>query len=156
MGLDMMLSVKKGVPGWAHRGPEAVLQLQKVCEAVGIQACTECPWATVEIDIAYWRKANQIHGWFIRECAAGDGNVTTIEISRQDLTRLRDLCRSGLEAKSEHWAMEHLPPMEGFFFGTYDIDEWYWLNVEKTVALLTAALNLPDNGDHTFHYRASW
>ena len=51
-----------------------------------------------------------------------------------------------------------LPPTGGFFFGTYDIDEWYIRDMQHTVkALNHILLTIPaDNWDWSFIYKASW
>jgi len=40
-------------------------------------------------EIGYWRKANAIHGWFVRNCADGVDECQPIAVSRDDLTALR-------------------------------------------------------------------
>jgi hypothetical protein len=46
--------------------------------------------------VGYWRKANAIHGWIVRECAGGVDECQRIYISREKLTELRDLCVNAL------------------------------------------------------------
>jgi hypothetical protein len=51
-----------------------------------------------------------------------------------------------------------LPPTSGFFFGTYEIDEWYMEDLKYTIQMLDHVLStVPDSGwDWEFVYRASW
>jgi hypothetical protein len=52
--------------------------------------------------------------------------------------------------------MELLPPQEGFFFGSYDIDKYYIEHLEYTVKTLKELLE-ETKGIHTdFEYYASW
>jgi hypothetical protein len=37
-----------------------------------------------------------------------------------------------------------LPPSAGFFFGSYDIDEWYWAGIKNTIKQLSKLTELPD------------
>lgn len=47
--------------------------------------------------VGYWRKANAIHGWFIRNCADGDGERTKMEVEREQLQELLDTCKKVLK-----------------------------------------------------------
>lgn len=42
--------------------------------------------------IGYWRKANAIHLWFVKNCADGRDECQDIEVTIDQLTELRDLC----------------------------------------------------------------
>jgi hypothetical protein len=49
--------------------------------------------------VAYWRKANAIHKWFVEECQGGvDECQMSDPISREKLTELRDLAQAVLGA----------------------------------------------------------
>jgi hypothetical protein len=74
-------------------------------------------------------------------------------VSRTDLTALLETCTRVLAEPEK--AAELLPPQSGFFFGSTDIDEYfYWKNVRDTVALLESLLAEDATGD--FYYRSSW
>ena len=47
-----------------------------------------------------------------------------------------------------------LPPQEGFFFGSTDIDEWYWDGLKQTVNQLEKVLSFKEAVD--FEYQSSW
>ena len=47
-------------------------------------------------EIAYWRKANAIHGWIISNSGAVD-DCTPIHISKNTLIQLRDDCKKVVE-----------------------------------------------------------
>jgi len=105
-------------------------------------------------EVAYWRKANAIHNWFITNFATVD-DCTPISLEKQDLYVLRELCIKVLDVHTVDYAQEMLPPTEGFFFGGTEVDEWYWQNLEETVELLNKAL-AESVDDAMFEYQASW
>ena len=104
--------------------------------------------------VAYWRKANAIHNWFITNAEVED-NGTPIHVSRSKLIELRDTCTKVLEIQTEDAAQELLPPVGGFFFGTTEIDDWYWYDVKKTEEALTVIIN-QSTEDQMYEYYASW
>ena len=105
-------------------------------------------------EVAYWRKANAIHGWIINYTNSVD-DCTPISLTKQDLYALRETCLAVLNARTEETALDLLPPREGFFFGSNGIDEWYWDNVQDTDNKLNEALEHSVD-DAMFEYQASW
>lgn len=105
------------------------------------------------VEVAYWRKANQIHAYFVDNFQGGVDECQLSEpISKEALAGLVEKCRRIL--LDSRLAAELLPPREGFFFGTYEVDEWYMRDLEDTVKQLTPLLTTPDI-DH-FIYQSSW
>jgi hypothetical protein len=47
---------------------------------------------TVVTEVAYWRKANAIHKWFVDNVQDGEDNCQESDIDIDTLKRLRDLC----------------------------------------------------------------
>ena len=105
-------------------------------------------------EVAYWRKANAIHGWIIKHAGAVD-DCTPISLTKQDIIQLRNVCTEVLTAHTEEVALDLLPPTEGFFFGGTGIDDWYWDSIEETIVLLNTALD-ESVDDAMFEYQASW
>jgi hypothetical protein len=105
-------------------------------------------------EVAYWRKANAIHNWFVTNFATVD-DCTPISLEKQDLYNLRELCMKVLDAHTEEVALDLLPPASGFFFGSDAVDDWYWNNIEETIVLLNTALEQSVD-DAMFEYQASW
>ena len=105
-------------------------------------------------EVAYWRKANAIHGWIIKYTNAID-DCTPISLTKQDLYNLREACIKVSDEGTTETAMELLPPTEGFFFGSTGIDEWYWDNIQDTINKLNEALDHSVD-DAMFEYQASW
>jgi hypothetical protein len=105
-------------------------------------------------EVAYWRKANAIHNWFITNHSDID-DCKPIELNKQDLYDLRELCIKVLDVHTTDYAEEMLPPASGFFFGSTEIDEWYWQNIKETIDLLNKAIDCSTD-DAMFEYQASW
>ena len=105
--------------------------------------------------VAYWRKDNAIHGWFVENYANGVDDCKPIEVDRIGLITLRDICLRISEANNTELAMELLPPVSGFFFGSNQIDDWYLDGVIETAKKLTGIIN-ETSEDQMFEYQASW
>lgn len=77
----------------------------------------ENPNVTKPIEIAYWRKHPNLHGWFERlyreRGGEGDFNGDELELTWEDLERLE-----------EDIKQSHLPTTSGFFFGDPS-DDYY-------------------------------
>ena len=105
-------------------------------------------------EVAYWRKANAIHGWFVSNYGSAD-DCTPISVPKQGLIELRDTCLKVLELNTANAAEEFLPPTAGFFFGSAGVDDWYWQDIKETAEKLTEIINQSVE-DATFEYQASW
>lgn len=129
-----------------------------LCETAPADLTKYGDFTGIQIDypVAYWRKANAIHGWFVKECAGGVDECQPIYVSRESLVTLRDLANQA--AHQPAMAGNILPPTGGFFFGSYEIDEWYIQDMKYTVTALNHVLaTIPaDDWDWSFIYQASW
>jgi len=105
-------------------------------------------------EVAYWRKANAIHGWIIGTTKSVD-DCTPIHLTKMDIVQLRDDCQKVLDEGTQDMAWELLPPTSGFFFGSTEIDEWYWDDIKSTLEKLNTIINETDD-DARFEYQASW
>lgn len=108
------------------------------------------PVKKVRAEVAYWRKANQIHSWFVQHVQNGVDDCGDYYVDRKQLKALRALCKKALNSKDASL----LEPAEGFFFGSTNIDDWYWDNLKETVKQLNKALKLPE--DISLYYHSSW
>ena len=167
MGLDMYLNVRKYVSkldysDWdrnTDEWPPPTSQMFRSLEAdapTGLTKYSDFGGIEVSYPVAYWRKANAIHGWFVNECAGGVDECQPIYVPREKLVELRDLCKSAVSEPA--MAGDILPPTPGFFFGTYEIDEWYMEDLNKTIEMLDHILSLipEEEFDWSFIYQASW
>jgi len=106
---------------------------------------------TIDFPMGYWRKCNQVHQWFVDNCGDGEDECQTMFVSRDRLEELRDLCKQVLANHS--LAEDLLPPQSGFFFGSTEIDEYYFKDLEYTVKVIDRCL--ASKFDY-FEYQASW
>lgn len=66
-----------------------------------------------------------------------------------------DNVQDGKFIKDPTVARELLPPQEGFFFGSYDYDEWYLEDIKRTAEELTKVLD-EGEGEGSYYYSSSW
>ena len=107
----------------------------------------------------YWRKANQIHKFFIDKCADGVDDCRDVYVEDRFLKDLRDICTELLKLKGKKFvqkAQELLPTTDGFFFGGTEYNKWYRRDLRQTIKIING-LNL-DSYDYNvdYIYRASW
>jgi len=159
MGLDQYLTASEYISRWDWEN-DVRLENPIFSQLVG-QFDVKLPdghaGITIDFPMGYWRKANQIHNWFVLEAGDGEDNCQEMYVSREQLQELADLCLQVLAVRytpqGESVAKELLPPSSGFFFGSYDIDEYYYDDLEKTVEIIEHCLK--SKFDY-FEYQASW
>ena len=152
MGLDMYLKTNS----------------KKVCKAANKASGSE-EWQIPHGTAIYWRKANQIHRWFVENVQYGEDDCGTYGVEVEKLIELRDTCRKVLDAselvdgkvfagieysqegkrtlyddgrviEDPSVAEELLPTESGFFFGSTNYDEWYYDDLERTVKGIDAIM----------------
>lgn len=154
MGLDMYLYKREYVSGWNYRKDADTSLYDTIIEKLGVSKCDASPHANVEVCIAYWRKANAVHAWFVN-LAGGVDECQPIYVTRDHLVELRDLCASVI--KQPAMAGDVMPTQGGFFFGSLDYDEWYMDDMKNTVDQLDKILaDNPEDSWASFIYQASW
>jgi hypothetical protein len=82
----------------------------------------------------------------------GKDECQEVWVDRVGLEKLRDTCAQALEKRDPSL----LPPQSGFFFGSTDVDEWYWEDVERTRDLLDRILADERLKNWEFYYQSSW
>ena len=106
---------------------------------------------TVGTEIGYWRKANQIHNWFVENCQGGVDDCREHSVYHEDLQKLKELCEAVLKHPNE--AEDLLPTQCGFFFGSTEYDEYYFEDLRATIEIIVWALS--QDFDY-FVYHSSW
>ena len=161
MGLDMYLEARRYVQKQTYDQsynsnpvPEYAL-IANLAFPADADKFNDFAGLEVNLTVGYWRKANAIHNWFIQNCANGVDDCRDVLVEATHLTNLLTIVSDLLTTRDEAKAMELLPPTPGFFFGSYDIDEWYWGSLEYTKEILEHVLTLDDKST-SFYYRASW
>lgn len=78
------------------------------------------------------------------------------ELDIDKLRQLRELCRQ-VQCDPDK-ATKVLPPTQGFFFGSYDVDDGYLQDLADTIAAIDRVERFYQNGEDTvtLFYRASW
>lgn len=101
MGLDMYLYAEKCVEQYDYDfknnkrtdNPE----FDRANELVKGMPTAEFGDIVITKTIGYWRKANAVHGWIVRNCAQGVDECQRIDMDREDLVALRQACLIGLQ-----------------------------------------------------------
>lgn len=168
MGLDMYLYAEKYISGASYsnkNGQYVVKPLPEYAQLAKFfpeQAddTAEYKSASIRIKIGDWRKVNQVHGWFVNECANGEDDCKDVWVAPDKLRGLRATIEFLLENKDSEDILDkiedNLPLSEGFFFGSREIDDWYWIGLENTLPILNKAITLAEDEDCEIYYRASW
>ena len=156
MGLDMYLSAQ--INSYRSYGSEPDAEraaMEKAASELGLPASANIDFIKIEREVAYWRKANQIHRWFVENVQEGNDDCGNYYVERDQLVQLRDLCDSLLANRDNKEALEKLPPRSGFFFGGTEVDEYYWSDLESTVEQINRALaDVSEKAE--FYYHSSW
>lgn len=145
MGLDMYLRGKQYL--WSDTPIRT--EINKLMK--GITNGLEIKEITVEA--GYWRKANQVHKWFVDNVQEGEDDCGEYYVSREKMQELLDAVNTVL--KDTALASEILPVQQGFFFGSTEVNEWYFQDLEYTKEVLEKLLK-PEFKDWDFFYRSSW
>ena len=154
MGLDMNLSAHKYLSGYSFVDAAEREAFEKITDLLGVKADSHSPYLTADVSIAYWRKANAIHGWFVENCQNGVDDCRSAYVKREQLEELRDLCGEVIEEPGQ--AEELLPVAEGFFFGDNTYGESYFSDIRDTYDMLTRILKDETLKDVDFRYSSSW
>jgi hypothetical protein len=127
--------------------------------------------------VGEWRKANQIHNWFVNNVQDYVDDCKEHHVSIEQLEELLETCKkvvislviSKVETiQIEVYSMEDsvtfldtsiaeelLPTQSGFFFGSTDYDDQYLQDLETTIEILETVLS-EDNEWSDFYYQSSW
>ena len=133
-------------------------------------------------EVGYWRKANQIHRWFVNNVQRGVDNQGYYRVTKKQLEKLLKIC---LEVKSLFGSTtrksytnnelvtqsseetvyknldierinELLPTQSGFFFGSTEIDDWYFADIIDTIKILENVLTETDFNTTRIYYTCWW
>lgn len=148
MGLDMYLNAERYLYDFGDSPDKEIAE--NIGQLVGLPGDRKVK--TITVEAGYWRKANQIHNWFVQNVQEGKDECQEAYVSRDDLKQLREICQKVLD--NHDLAESLLPTSSGFFFGGTEYDDWYFSDLEDTIKIIDDALAMPDNWD--FNYRSSW
>lgn len=152
MGLDMYLYKKNYIKQGDWYKPEVVNEvIVKTGGEIDKNIKPERVKYVVE-EVGYWRKANQVHNWFVQNVQSGNDDCGSYYVSRDKLQELLDICNKVL-ANNEN-AEQLLPTAQGFFFGSDSYDEWYFNDIINTKKIIEECLE--DEHADDFEYSSSW
>ena len=182
MGLDMYLSKKTYVKNWDFQQKS---EKHSVTVKKGGKVRTDIKPERVSYiteSVAYWRKSNHIHQWFVTNCQDGEDKCQESYVDRGQLQELVNICKQVKESLEKSgkktvkmevgWqngekmyddvevfedtelAEELLPTQPGFFFGGTEYDQWYVHGLDETINQIEPLLQ--EEGDGDFYYQASW
>jgi len=151
MGLDMYLEKRTDVRHWSFQKEEE--QFEVVVKKGGVTYPKINPKnvTTIVEEVGYWRKANQIHRWFVENVQDNVDNCGEYFVPKVKLEELLELCQKVKADNSLAGVL--LPTGTGFFFGGEEYDEWYFNDIETTIEVLKEALS---DDDASYYYSSSW
>jgi hypothetical protein len=160
MGLDMYLNKKTYVQNWNHNPSEEHHQIEVKRGGVIRTDIKPSRITYIVEQVGYWRKFNALHGWFVDNCGRGVDECQEIYVEEEKLEELLETLK---EVSSDFTkSSELLPPTQGFFFGSDEVDEYYKQDVNSTIEVIEEVLKEHElskqyglhSGD--FYYQASW
>lgn len=144
----MYLNAKRYLWSFPEDGPDAVAA-KAVAELLGLSGKRV---KQVEVEARYWRKANQIHKWFVDNVQGGADDCGNYAVSVEQLEELRELILEAIEKKDS----KLLPPTAGFFFGSDRVDDYYWDELSTTALGIEQILKDFPKEQWDFEYHSSW
>jgi len=167
MGLDMYLVRKKYIgANYEHNEVKGTIDLTSKGKKIPIDLnkVTE-----IYEQVGYWRKANQIHKWFVDNVQDGIDDGGAYYVSDDDLKKLLAKCKEvekkailvdgkvkvserfvdgkfvpiyedGMVIENAEEIAKILPTQEGFFFGCTDYDEDYMEDIKDTIKIIESIL----------------
>ena len=156
MGLDMSLTAERFMSQYMTDDPDGeAARIERISKEFDELGADDFKICTVVAEVGYWRKANAIHDWFVRNVQDGVDECQKSYVSDEQLQKLLDDVNTVLENPDR--AMELLPPKAGFFFGDVAVDEYYFNHLRDTKKILEAVL-VEGRFDHMwdFYYQSSW
>ncbi len=153
MGLDQYLKKKIYIGAYFDfRDVEAVVDISIAGEKVQVNPNR---LSMIEERVGYWRKANQIHKWFVENVQDGKDDCGEYYVPLEKLKNLLSLCKEVKENKEK--APEILPTQQGFFYGTTEYDEWYDGDINDTIIMIEEILKEEESGaGGDYYYTSSW
>lgn len=121
-------------------------------------------------EVAYWRKANQIHKWFVDNIQNGEDDCDWYEVTKEELKELLEICKKVkanstliLRPGEEEYLIQDpaiaqalLPTQGGFFFGDINYNQFYIDNIKYTIDQIEEILKNTNFEEETIVYTSSW
>jgi hypothetical protein len=154
----MYLYRKHYVQNWDHNPEKWLVTVQRDGTSLDVAQLDPAKVCYVTEQVAYWRKANQVHAWFVANVQGGKDECQESPLGTRELRELLEDTRTVLADHGKAAAL--LPTQGGSFFGSTDYDEYYFKDLEDTERQI-APLVLDKYKDYGpsfdgFYYRSSW
>ena len=167
MGLDMYLTRRVYV-GAEYGRVTGKIELEKDGKPIPVNLGKV---DSIIESVAYWRKANAIHDWFVNNIQDGDDDCREYYVTREKLEELYETCDKTLKyldmcdtvqgdptiylVDEEHI---ELPTTTGPFFGSDEYNEYYKEQLEDTIKILGSILKEEDEYEYSgdYYYQSSW
>ena len=102
--------------------------------------------------VAYWRKFNALHGWFVNKIQDGVDNCEAHPLKRADLVCLLNT----LHTVSDTHDQNLMPPRGGCFSGNTIDEDIYFDNVERSIPVVQDLIFNTDWQNAKLYYRSCW
>ena len=102
--------------------------------------------------LAYWRKFNALHAWFVRNVQDDVDNCGAYVVTQTKLGELVELLKTLQQTRDTSL----LPTQSGFFFGDTNYDDYYWRRVASAIDTLSEILTTFDFENDELLYTSSW
>lgn len=161
MGLDMYLYRQVYIGAEYHQNDDnfsVEIKIKKGGKEIPVNTARV---ATLDETVMYWRKANQIHEWFVKNVQNGVDDCGSYTLNIDTLKQLLEECKIVLTDNTK--ASEVLPTKSGFFFGGTEYNDDYYDDLKQTIDGLNKiikeyeelkALGIAEWYD--FIYQSSW
>jgi hypothetical protein len=154
MGLDMYLTAERYMSKYFDAEDSAkIAAINEIFDIAG-EEDGDYGAQSVIFKVAYWRKANAIHQWFVENCQEGVDECQKAYVSREQLQTLLDLCKEIVASPKK--GSKLLPTANGFFFGSTEYDDYYMQDITYTVERLEKILKDSALEKSDFYYQSSW
>lgn len=114
----------------------------------------------LRFEVGYWRKANQIHNWFVENVQKGEDDCGSYSVEKEQLQELLETINQILNEKDKkkqiELAKELLSTKEGSFFGNYEYDKYYFDDLKETKEIIEKLLKIKNLEDYEIEYSSSW
>jgi len=184
MGLDMYLYKKTFLKTGKHWDESQRQTISINTDGVVDQNIKRERVTFITETVGEWRKANQIHNWFVHNVQNNVDDCKEYHVSVEQLEELLETCKKVVTSltvskvettqvevysiQEKKTVMEDLvtfldtsiaeqllPTQSGFFFGSTDYDEYYLEDLKDTIETLETILS-EDNEWSDFYYQSSW
>ncbi len=167
----MYFTKRTYVKNWEHSAKEEkhVISIKKNSKTVDKSYIDVNKISYIIEEVAYWRKANAIHKWFVDNAQGGEDDCRDAWVEISQIEELVKLCKEVIKkaklvdgklhngtswsggVQTENYVdgkiienaeeiAELLPTEGGFFFGGTDYNEWYLSDVKDTIEALEPVL----------------